>query len=82
MTKPKSMYGWYRCTTEEKMMGRKVRVIGNIGNRLGQVPVGTTGEIIRKRAGLTIAFDICLHCGFQLTVSRIRPTDIALIEDA
>ncbi len=66
----------YRRMKDRELTGMKVRSVKIIGNRLGDLPVGTEWTILRKFGGLDLIAEPCGHCGVQLRVTAVEPLHV------
>lgn len=71
---------FYRNKSEKFFIGRRVRTLVPLKNAVAELPVGTVAVVTRKIKGFTIRTDPCETCGIAISVSRVAPEDVDLID--
>ena len=71
----------YRGHTRDWFMGRKVKLLNDIGNNGGQYAIaGTICEITDKRGGFGLKVPHCSH-GLGLCISKVDHRDVELVNE-
>ncbi len=70
----------YDRTTEREFRGRRVRSLVELKNGWGSLPAGKILTIEKKFNGFNLISDPCPTCGFRLSISRVKPRQIELLE--
>lgn len=74
-------HSWYKKTTEKRMLGLRVRIIGELQNGYAVVPPGTLATITKKFDGLSLTCDPCEHCGMKVRIGRVNPSEVELVAE-
>ncbi|MBA7658439.1 hypothetical protein ES703_66390 [subsurface metagenome] len=72
----------YERTTERLFKGRRVMSLRRLTNGWCSMPMFTIYTIEGKQGGFTLISDECPTCGIRMSVSRVPPQDVDLIDQA
>lgn len=72
----------YKRWTLDVLKNRKARTAVELETRTGnRIARGTLVEIVDKHKGLTIRVPTCEHCGQSVTISKVSPFNVDLIDE-
>ncbi len=72
----------YERTREKEFIGRKVKSLRSMSNRLYRFPAGMTWTIERKQGGFELLSDPCPHCGIRAYVNKVSPGSVDFTDQA
>ena len=68
----------YKKYTAKQLVGKKVATLVAMQNRLANIPAGTIGVITAKRGGFALKLAPCPHCGIELFITKVPPSDVCV----
>ena len=61
--------------------GKKVKSLCMIKNGWAELPAGTVFKIRGKMKGFDLVSDPCKTCGLKVSISRVGPEELELMDD-
>lgn len=61
-------------------VGKWVRTVNQMHNGRHEIPAGFEAEVTYARSGLTLCGAPCKCCGVRVYITRVRATDVAVID--
>ncbi|MCE2494590.1 MAG: hypothetical protein J4F40_18665 [Alphaproteobacteria bacterium] len=71
----------YQKMTNAQLIGRKVRTLRTLSNRVEEIPIGTALTIVRKHSGFHLTGDRCEHCGVRVFIHGVEASAVELISE-
>ena len=70
----------YKRMPLREMKRWKCRLSREVRTKVALYPAGTEVRIFGKRGGLHVDAPPCEHCGIRLTIRKLEPWDVELVE--
>ncbi len=62
-------------------LGKKVRLVRDVGNGIGRWPKGTVATVTDVGVSMRLISDPCPHCGAKLYITKLSYFDFELLSE-